>query len=218
MKIIESILNLIYPPVCGFCNEINMNFICDKCKRKIDEIKISNIEDYSNIPVYFNEHYYLLKYENEVRDFILQYKFHEKSYLYKSFAKLITCDEVFRKFIYKYDFIISVPIHKWRFKERGYNQSGLIAKEIAKLYQKPYYDDILIKNKNVISQSTLDVLGRISNIKNAFSVGKNSEMIKEKKIALFDDIFTTGSTVSECARVLKEHGAHSVGVFTLAKD
>ncbi len=218
MKIIESILNLIYPPVCGFCNEINMNFICDKCKRKIDEIKISNIEDYSNIPVYFNEHYYLLKYENEVRDFILQYKFHEKSYLYKSFAKLITCDEVFRKFIYKYDFIISVPIHKWRFKERGYNQSGLIAKEIAKLYQKPYYDDILIKNKNVISQSTLDVLGRISNIKNAFSVGKNSEMIKEKKIALFDDIFTTGSTVNECARVLKEHGAHSVGVFTLAKD
>ncbi len=219
MNFMENVLNIIFPPVCGFCNEINKNFLCDKCKRKFDEIKISNIEDYNDIPVYFNEHYYLLKYENEVRDFIIKYKFQEISYLYKSFAKIIVNDEIFNnQFINKYDCIISVPIHNKRFKTRGYNQSKLIAKEVAKLCKKDFYDNVLIKSKNIVAQSTLDKLGRIGNIKNAFSNGKNSSFIKNKKVALFDDIFTTGATSNECAKILKQLQASNIGIFTLAKD
>ncbi len=219
MNFIERFLNLIYPPVCGFCNEINQEFLCDKCTRKINEIKISNIDDYNNIPVYFDEHYYILKYENEVRELILNYKFKEKAYLYKSFARIIANDEVFKKqFINKYDCIISVPIHKKRLKTRGYNQSELIAKEVSKLCKMNYFEDVLIKSKNIVAQSTLDVLGRVGNIKDAFSKGKNANVIIGKKVAVFDDIFTTGSTTNECAKVLKEIGASFVGIFTLAKD
>ncbi|MBR1654189.1 MAG: ComF family protein [Clostridia bacterium] len=219
MDVLEKVLNLIYPPVCGFCNDINEKFLCTKCERKFNELKISNVEYYQNVPVYFDEHYYFLKYENEVRDFIIQYKFQEKSYLYKSFAKLIAEDDIFKnEFIKKYDCVISVPIHKKRYKTRGYNQSKLIAKEVAKLSDKKYYDNVIIKNKNIVAQSTLDVLGRVSNIKGAFSEGTNANLVKGQNVIVFDDIFTTGSTVNECAKVLKEIGASYVGIATLAKD
>lgn len=62
------------------------------------------------------------------------------------------------------------------------------------------------------------MLERVKNIKEAFSIGKNSEKISGKNVALFDDIFTTGSTVNECAKILKKIGANNVGIFTLAKD
>lgn len=219
MKFTENLLNIIFPPVCGFCNEINENFLCDKCKRKFDEINIRNLEDYSDIPVYFKEHYYLLKYENEVREFILKYKFDEASYLYKSFAKLIANDEFFKEqFINKYDCIVSVPVHKKRFKVRGYNQSKLIAKEVAKLCKKDFFDEILVKSKNIVAQSSLDKLGRVGNIKDAFSAGINFNNVCGKKVALFDDIFTTGATSNECAKVLMQGGVNLVGIFTLAKD
>lgn len=215
----DIMLNLIYPPVCGFCNEINNEFLCDSCRKKIEMIKVSKVDNYVNAPVYFDEHFYMFKYGKDVRDAILKYKFDEKSYMYKSFAKLLSEDEVFKNnFINNYDFIICVPIHKKRFKERGYNQSELISKEIAKLCNKTYCKDVVQKSKNIVAQSSLDKLDRVRNIKDAFKLGKNCEIVKKKKIAIFDDVFTTGATVNECAKVLKESGAEKVGVFTLAKS
>lgn len=132
MKIIENLLNFIFPPVCGFCNNINKDFLCENCNRKIKLLKISQIDDYTNIPVFFNEHYYMFKYENEIREYIIKYKFQEKSYLYKTFSMVLLQDKTFiEKFIKNYDIIISVPIHKKRMKNRGYNQSELIAKEVS---------------------------------------------------------------------------------------
>lgn len=219
MKIIDNILNLIFPPTCGFCGEVNTNFLCNKCKNKYKELKISNINDYSNVPVFFEEHYYAFKYQDEIRNLIIKYKFEEHSYLYKTFSVFILQDKIFtEKFINKYDVIISVPIHNKRMKTRGYNQSKLIAKEIAINCGKEYYDNVIIKSKNIAPQSTLDMLERVKNIKEAFSIGKNSEKISGKNVALFDDIFTTGSTVNECAKILKKIGANNVGIFTLAKD
>lgn len=219
MNYAEKILNLIFPPVCGFCNDINENFLCSKCIRKFGGIKISNIDDYSTQPVFFKEHFYIFKYENEIRDLILDYKFNEKSYLYMTFARFISKDKVFKEqFINKYDCIISVPIHKKRFKTRGYNQSALISKEIAKICEKNYYDDILVKSINVVAQSSLDKLERVKNIKGAFTIGKNASLISGKKVAIFDDIFTTGATSNECAKVLYGAGADYVGIFSLAKD
>ena len=219
-KIIEKFLNLIFPPVCGFCGKINNEFLCDKCKQKLQSEKLSQIDDYKNQPVFFDEHYYLFKYKKDIRDYILKYKFDEKSYLYKSFSELFIRDEVFTKsFIDNYDIIISVPIHKKRFRTRGYNQSDLIAKEISKKCSIEYSNKVLIKNNNIVAQSSLeDKLDRVRNIKNAFCAGEDIGLIKDKKIAIFDDVFTTGATVNECSKVLKQCGAKCVGVFTIAKS
>ena len=188
-------------------------------------MKISKLDNYEKSPVFFDEHFYFFKYQREIREFIIKYKFDEKSYMYKSFAKLIIEDKIFMEnFIKKYDYIISVPIHIKRTKQRGYNQSKLIAKEIAtkcsNIENFPMFiDDVLIKNKNIVAQSSLDdKLDRIRNIKNAFNLGKNRDNIKEKNILIIDDVFTTGATVNECAKVLKENGVSKVGVFTIAKS
>lgn len=219
MKIIDIILNVIYPPVCGFCNEINSDFLCDKCNNRLKSIKKSKIDDYKNAPVYFDEHFYMFKYKNEIRDYILKYKFDENSYMYKTYAELFLQDEAFiNSFINKYDYIISVPIHKKRFKQRGYNQSELIAKEVGTICGKQYCNNVLVKNKNIVAQSSLDYLDRVRNVKDAFILGKNADLIKEKNVAIFDDVFTTGSTVNECAKNLKKAGASLVGVFTIAKS
>lgn len=216
----NKVLNLIFPPVCGFCNVINNNFLCDKCWLRLEPEKISKIDNYENQPVFFDEHFYLFKYHKEIRESILKYKFDEKSYLYKTFSELFIKDEhVFNEFISNYDIIISVPIHKKRYKERGYNQSELVAKDISNRCNKIYCKDVLIKKNNVLAQSSLeDKLDRLRNIKDAFECGRNIESIRGKRVAIFDDVFTTGATVNECSKVLKQNGASSVGVFTIAKS
>lgn len=220
ITILTQIINLIYPPVCGFCSQINNTFLCQRCENKFMQIKTATFDNYQNAPVFFDEHFYLFKYKKDIRQNIIKYKFDEKSYLYKSFSELFIRDEQFtNRFIENYDIIIPVPIHKNRLKSRGYNQSELIAKDIAKRCGKDYCKDVLIKKNNIVAQSSLDdKLDRIRNIKNAFVCGKNAELVKGKKVAIFDDVFTTGATVNECAKVLKENGASFVGVFTIAKS
>ena len=119
--------------------------------------------------------------------------------------------------IKKYDIIIPVPISKKRLKERGYNQSALIAKEIANYLKIEYNEKVLIKIKDNIAQSILEGKDRELNVKDVYKV-KDFEKIKNKKILVIDDIYTTGSTVNECSRILKINGAKDIGVFIIAKD
>ena len=117
----------------------------------------------------------------------------------------------------KYDIIIPVPIHKKRKAQRGYNQTQLIASKISKYVGIKLCDDVLIKSKNTIAQSKLNKNKRKQNIKGAFKI-LNSEKIQGKNILLFDDIYTTGSTVNECSKILTRAGAKRIGVLTIAKD
>lgn len=122
------------------------------------------------------------------------------------------------KYINNYDYIIPIPLHKYRNRERGYNQSFLILKALAKKNKNIIIrNNILQKQRNIKPQSSLNKLERKNNIKNAYTITNKLE-IKNKKILLFDDVFTTGSTTNECSRILKENGAKKIGVLTIAKD
>lgn len=217
MKFSDKILNILYPPVCGFCNKLNENYLCFNCQNKINYLKISSVDDYQSSNFYFKKHFYLFKYEDEIRKQIINYKFNEKSYLYKTFSQLFKSNLTFKKFISNYDCILSVPIHKKRMHTRGYNQSKLIAKDIAIYFDKPYYDDVLFKTENIVAQSTLNKNARQENVVNAFKV-RNYEKIFNKKIIIFDDIYTTGATTNECAKMLMDSGAAEIGIVTIAKD
>ena len=216
-EIINKILNLIYPPVCGFCGEISKDSLCNKCKINLKEYELNKLEKNRNKEKYYDEIFYLLKYKSLVREKIIEYKFRDKSYLYKTFSEIILKNKKLCSIIKKYDIIIPVPIHAKRKRTRGYNQTELIAKEIAKKLNIEPMKGNLVKTKNIKPQSELGRKERKQNIKNVFEV-KKWEEIKSKKIIIFDDIYTTGSTVNECARVLKESGAQKIGVITLAKD
>ena len=127
------------------------------------------------------------------------------------------------QFIKSYDIILSVPLHKKRLKERGYNQSQLIAKELVKEYnlhnnkKMIYYNDVIIKTKNIKPQSTKNLKNRIQDVIGIYEI-KNKEKIIGKNIIIFDDIYTTGSTANECKKILLEAGANNVGILALAKD
>lgn len=209
------LLDLIYPPVCGICNKINKKSMCKKCELQIRKYQIYAIERCKNRN--FDYQIKILKYEDIIRSKIIDYKFNENSYLYKTFAKIILNNEKIYGFLQKYDIMLYVPMHIKKKRQRGYNQSELIAREVAKKLGIKFNNNGLIKIKNTAKQSTLTKKQRIENVKGAFAI-KNKEVIKNKRVILFDDIYTTGSTVDECSKVLKTAGAKEIAVLTLAID
>lgn len=213
---IEKFLDLIFPPVCGICNKEINTYLCEKCEKEINKITCVGENKYSD--KYFSTHMYLFKYEGIIRDKIISYKFDDKPYLYKTFCEIFVKNKKVCEFLKNYDIIISVPMYKKKKNQRGYNQSELIAREIAKKVEKiEYRNDILIKIKNTAKQSSLNKEQRKENLKNAYAIN-NNEYILNKNILIFDDIYTTGSTANECAKTLSEAGAKEIGILTIAKD
>ena len=199
-----------------------------------------NVDKVDNQEYFFENHLYIFKYEGIIRKLILNYKFNEKSYLYKTFVNFLLKNEKFFKILKSYDTIIPVPVSSKRMNERGYNQSELIANDIVKQIdettlehilnctlntqknniQKIKFEcitDCLIKNKNIIEQSKLNKEQRQKNIQGVYIL-KNKEKLINKKILLIDDIYTTGSTANECCKVLQNAKPKKIDVFTIAKD
>ena len=211
-----NFLNLIYPNVCGFCNKIIFNGnICNKCYIKIKSMQ--NLYKLNCKGKYFDNGYSIFKYEGLIRNKIIDYKFNNKAYLYKSFGEILIKNKKIYGILKKYDIIIPVPISKKRKLKRGYNQTELIAGFLSKNMKIQYERKALIKTKNIISQSQLTKKQRIKNVQGAFKI-KNINKIKNKKILLLDDIYTTGSTANECSKILKEAKANNICILTIAKD
>ena len=123
----------------------------------------------------------------------------------------------------KIDLIIPVPLHIKRFRKRGFNQAFLLIRKwpvIAKnmgfrLLDSQINRDALFRNRDTGQQTGLDRTNRKKNVKNAFSI-HTPALIKGKRILLVDDVYTTGATIDECARILMGGGARNVDVLTLA--
>ncbi len=216
MNFLDCVLNFIFPPVCGICLKISGKYICEECMELIKFKSLNKIDTYNNKN--FKEHLYIFKYEGIIRQRILDYKFREKSYLHSSFSEMILNSKENIEFIKKYDVLIPIPIHKDRMRTRGYNQSELIAKDLVyEIKNIKLENRVLIKTKNIIAQSSLNKKQRENNIKDVYQI-KSAEKVMNKKVLLLDDIYTTGSTVNECAKILKEAGCIEVGIITIAKD
>ena len=219
MNFLNNALYFIFPPECEICGKVAKNYICNKCFEKLKNEKIYNpqIKNYE-IDMQNVKHLYIFKYEGEIRNKILSYKFKDKPYLYKMFSEFFVKNEKICGFLKKYDIIIPVPMTRKKLAQRGYNQSELIAKEISKNIKTLIYEkNILIKVKNTALQSSLNRKKRLENVKNVYKV-QNEQKIKEKNILLFDDIYTTGATCKECIKNLKESGAKEICILTIAKD
>lgn len=212
-----SVSNLIYPPVCGICGKIKQDFLCNKCQKYLESEAKFGVQENTDINYYFQKHLYIFQYQGRIRKLIIDYKFKEKPYLYKTIVNFLLKNEKFFEILEYYDTIVPVPISKKRRKERGYNQSELIAKELAKNLEIEYNNKSLIKAKDIIEQSKLSKEEREKNIQGVYEL-KNSKILKYKKILLIDDVYTTGSTVNECCKILNSANIKKIDVLTLAKD
>ena len=124
-----AMLDLVFPNVCGICNKICEEDLCKKCEIRLNNIAVLKKRVY--LTKNFGKHFYLFVYDGLIKEKIISYKFYEKSYIYKSFVNFMIKNKKVCDFLKSYDIIIPVPIHEKRKRKRGYNQSSLIAKELA---------------------------------------------------------------------------------------
>ncbi|MCF8024084.1 MAG: ComF family protein [Desulfobacteraceae bacterium] len=164
-------------------------------------------------------------YDGPVLKMIQAYKYSGKTVLAKPLGTMLYL-EFLRHFRPKsIDAALAVPLHEKRIHRRGYNQTILMIRHWPAIAEKnsglpkakiTIETNALVRSKNTAAQTGLDRRQRIKNMKNAFEV-KSPERVAGKKLLLVDDVYTTGSTVEECARVLDKAGAAEVYVLTLAR-
>lgn len=211
----EKLLMLIYPNRCVICEkklDENLTYTCEICSNIIEYSLKSGAYGYAP-----NSFFDLLispfLYTGIIRKKILEFKFSNKAYLGRFFGAQLS-KEIKEKNVC-FDLIIPVPMYYKRKFERGYNQSEILAKEISKNLNVKCLANVLYKFKKSEIQSTLNLDKRKKNVLNTYLV-KNSEKIKSKIVLLVDDIYTTGATANECAKMLKTSGAKKVIVITIA--
>lgn len=113
------------------------------------------------------------------------------------------------------DYIVPIPLHKVRLREREFNQAEILGGHLSREFNKELRPDALIRLRNSRTQTELNAGERFQNVKDAFSV-KTGLNLKNKNILLVDDVFTSGATASEAALALKTSGAGIIFVLTLA--
>jgi ComF family protein len=228
----DAIKNILFPIRCINCSQfVDTKGICNSCWKQITWIsdpkcKICgtpfDTDIYDICPSclahkpHFDQAMAVFEYNDASRNIVLGFKHNDRTYLAKQAAGWLwrSCDQ----HLHSVDLIIPVPIFFWKRLVRKYNQSELLSLELSKLTKIAYAPDILLKTKNTTQQEGLSGNRRRKNVIGSFGVAeKHQQRLKNKRILLVDDVFTTGSTVDECAKVLKKHGAISVMVITLAR-
>lgn len=186
---------------CG-CGVGTHDFVCVRCK---------NIKD---TPWHFSRARSVFPYQDPITGLILRLKYNGEGDVAKFVASLLA--ETFTKYKMEADVIIPVPLAPKRAKERGYNQAGLIAAELSKILNVPIQDNFLVRVKHTEAQKKMTLKERQENLHGAFEIKPPYSAIKGRRVLLVDDVFTTGTTADECARVMKKAKPKSIEVLTIA--
>jgi len=242
MNIKDFILDMIFPIHCIACDKIGA-WICDECFRKII-LKNEQVCPLCKKSFTANgETCFSCRYESDI-DGVLVASFYRKDKAKTILAKLIhyykyrfisdinlPLGKILEKSILLSslklpDIIVPVPLHHRRLRWRGFNQSQLLAHylgiNLTPGLEIPVFKNIILRNRYTLPQMQVkNRLDRKNNVKGAFIFNKkefHSKQIKDKNILLVDDIITTGSTLFECAKVLKKNGAKKAYAIVLARQ
>lgn len=211
-SIFKSIIDLIFPPWCVSCESIlpaKRFIICNSCYSNLDIIN----DDQKNV---FLERIETMHFDDLFIHFHFSHLFQKLMHFFKYEGFLEIADyfsyTIINSIENKYDIITCVPLHLSKKKERGFNQSEILSQKVCRLLGMEH-TIVLERNRYTESQTKLSRQERKENMKDAFSCIIN---VENKSILLIDDVITTGSTLNECARVLKTGGAKIVDVFAMA--
>lgn len=224
---VNTIEDVLYPHyVCPFCEtETPDGKVCDDCKTLLIKpnycVKCgAHIPESANVCMQckeieriFDQNFSVYLYDGYVSGAIQKLKFKGAKYLAKDFAKILA--EKFDRLEINVDVVTFVPSTAKRIKERGYNQAKEVALEFSKLVGLPCMD-LLAKVKETAHQVDLNRKERLENLIDSFAV-VDKWQVKGKNILVIDDVFTTGSTMTSCAKALKKAKAQKVYGLTLAK-
>jgi len=198
-------VRLLKQPICTVCGmpfeqATGQNHHCGVCLRK---------------SWYFRQARAAVHYQPPVSEAVRQFKYRASMQGLASFAVLVQ-QYLAEQPLEKPDLIVPVPLHTKRLRQRGFNQALVLCRKIFPLDRKKIDPHVLARHHWVRPQTGLSGKERRRNVRNAFRVCQ-PEKIKDKKVLLVDDVFTTGATVNECARILCKSQASAVDVFTFAR-
>lgn len=232
-KYISEFIDWLYPKSCIFCKEelddVSSSF-CEKCFQNVNIIETSlcpkcgKIRERSSSLCYdcrTRSHYFvsgrgMFVYDDFLKKSLFGLKFFKHTWIGSEYGKLLGAYYISNN-LPEVDMIIPVPLHFLRYLERGYNQAEIIASSIAKAINKPIHSNYLKRSKATKAQKDLSDKQRPLNMLKAFKMNaKYVDKIKDKRILIIDDIYTTGSTMDGCAKVLLEKGAREVYFLTVA--
>ena len=234
-ELLQSAVSLLYPPGCTICGKSIRadDYLCDQCETKAVRIvapfcqkcsepfegSITNTFACANCAhrtIYFDAAVSAYRGRGIVRQIIHEFKYGRQIHLRHLVARWLNSaldDERLRQS--HFDVIVPVPLHPTRQRERGFNQAGLLA-ELLSAQTSIRCKPLLERTRYTTTQTALDRSERMENLHNAFRLRKNAN-VRGLRVLLVDDVLTTGSTLNECARILKRGGAFSVHAATAAR-
>ena len=194
-------LEIVTPPWCEICGIQNVDGVCNVCATN---------------PPRFGKLRTVAFYDAILQRIIHLYKFEKRRSLAKHLSYMMVNHLPKDCNLKEYDYILPIPIHKKRLRERGFNQSTLIAQGISNEIGIDICTDAIVRSKNTSPQSSLTRDARQTNVVGAFEI-KNRNLIRGKRILILDDVFTTGATVNEAVNILWNEDPIEIDVLTLAR-
>lgn len=216
----DMVLDFFYPPRCPICEryiENRNDILCEECAGNILDIECSH---YPKLPI--KEVWRLTKYKGGTQRIIIDIKFNKKlaelSAVNKILQKVLSSNIKLKEMLKKVDIATAVPLHINREQERGFNQVELFFGEWLNQQNIPM-ERLLLRDRDTEHLYDKNLEERKKEVSGAFSLVEGAEaIIKDKQILILDDIFTTGTTMSECAKVLRSGGASEIYGIALASD
>ena len=235
-KFFTAFLDVLFPPLCHICRafipEAGTLHICPACRESMPIVghplcPVCGIPfpgagddhvcgDCQESQPVFRAARAAMIYEGRCRDLIHAYKYRHKTYLRRPLA-LLAADSL-RDFVATCapELMVPVPLHVRRLRERGFNQAVLLGEIWAREWNLPLDRGAMRRIRWTEPQINLTAAQRRDNVKDAFDV-RDANAVKGRRVLLVDDVYTTGSTVKECAVALKAAGAREVAVVTVAR-
>lgn len=222
-ELLEDFVSLIFPTVCVNCQEVlmkNEEILCTSCLLDLpytNDHKTDRQTLYQRLVSIPNLSfaYALLQFNQQG---ISQKLLHALKYKGRQDIGIflgVKCGNVYKNQLENFDFIIPVPIHTSKVKQRGYNQSNLIAQGLSEVTGIPVLESTVVRKVKTTSQTKKTKLQRWSNIESIYQI-TDVQAIRNKKLLLVDDVITTGATITILAEALVSHQVLEVGIIAIA--
>jgi ComF family protein len=225
MNWFKHLLDIIYPRSCEACGDSLLggeNLICIKCLIELprtnshkEEIESISRRFWGKIPVENTVTFLKFSQKGKVQKMIHALKYRNKHELGVLLGKLYGAELKSVEFEKKIDLLLGVPLHPTKFIQRGYNQADSIAEGLSSVFEVPYNTEAVKRATYTDSQTKKSRIERFQNVENIFEV-VDAEIIKDKRIAIVDDVLTTGSTIESLAAILLDVGCKDISIITIA--
>ena len=224
----EPLLNLLFPRRCPVCGEIVEPYgekicpecvralspvrepCCKKCGKEISDRQGEYCPDCMRRPKTFDSGASLLNYNETARWSMASIKYKNRREYLDFYAQAMTIRFAKRVRVWGAEALVPVPIHSSRRRERGFNQAEELAERLSDCWGLPVDTKLLVRKKKTLPQRDLGPSQRLKNLQEAFALHPSVSDKIPKSVIIIDDIYTTGSTVEACSRILKKAGVKRI--------